>query len=202
MRWSAVAVMLSGMLVTAAASANAVYRWHTLQPSDTITRAYGEIEITTAAQRAGHARYEAPYCDGYTYFCIDPQSPIVRFAFTVNQPEPQSGESYWPGIDINVVKGTGLVFPGADWLNASFDITGKAMDLTVSANTGETSMQMTHNRIDNFSSDAPYFGDACFLGQCTGATGEWRLDHVIPEPSLPLLLGIGLAALGVRRRKA
>lgn len=180
------------------ASANVIYNWETVTPSPTISSAVGRLKITDAAWAAGQASYvAAPTCPTLTNCDYgDPSSPFVQFYFRVNAPNPTAAD-----IDLNLVEGTGLVFPLIDWFRASFTIEDSTLNLNVFANTGETDMRMTSNSITRFGSDSPFFGAACFNPGCSGATGRWVQEPAqIPEPGSIALLGIGMLSLVYLRR--
>jgi hypothetical protein len=192
-----------------AASAAVVYSWETQSTSDTIFSAVGRIEISDDAFAAGQGSYSAPAsCGANAVGCEDPSSPIVSFYFRINNPSPTSAD-----IKLNLVQGTGTLWPLQNWFSASYTVSGSGLMLDLFASTGETEMRMEGNTIARFSSDAPDYGYACFSGGCSGASGRWvpmmtvsRLADAaeVPEPGSALLLGIGTAAAlwtGRRRKR-
>lgn len=190
-----------GLFISPLASASVIYEWKTLSTSSTIWMAAGRIEITDAAWRARNVSYQVPPIVwdstipfGYSY--ADPASPLIRFSFTINQPQ----ENPMPAIDVNVHRGTGLYWPIDGWLSADFSITGRKMDLSLYVNDQNSDMRLMHNAITRFGSDAPYYGECAFHSGCDGAAGEWIQ---VPEPAVGALLGIGLfgiACLRTRKR--
>lgn len=202
-------IIAACVLLTAAsaASASVVYNWETLSTSPTIASAVGQIEISDDAFAAGQGSYAAAYSCGSNYSgCGDASSPIVSFYFRVNSANPTGSD-----IDLNLVDGSGTMWPLQDWFNATYSVNGNELLLDVFASTGETDMRMDANAITRFGSDAPYFGYACFSGGCSGATGRWvqeagndvTLEADVPEPGSVFLLGIGTVAalLACRRGK-
>jgi hypothetical protein len=182
-----------------AAYAGVVYSWETLATSDTITSAVGRIEISDAAFAAGQGSYSAPSsCGADAAGCEDPSSPIVSFYFRINSAGPTAAD-----IDLNLAQGTGTRWPMQNWFNADYSVNGNGLLLDLVANTGETDMRMEANSIARFSSDSPYFGFACWGGECSGASGRWvqmasasRIVAAaeVPEPGSMLLLALGAMA--------
>lgn len=188
-----------------AASAGVVYSWETLSTSDTISSAVGRIEISDAAFAAGQGSYSAPYSCGADYAgCEDPSSPIVSFYFRVNSADPTGAD-----INLNLVQGSGTLWPMQNWFDAAYRVNGSELMLDVMANTGETDMRMGANTITRFASDAPYFGFPCFAGECSGASGRWVQMATgkvvpfanVPEPGSVFLLGMGAVAALLARRQ-
>ncbi|HEX9173187.1 MAG TPA: PEP-CTERM sorting domain-containing protein [Telluria sp.] len=196
------------VLLTAAsaASAGVVYNWETLQTSPTISSAVGQIEISADAFAAGQGSYSAAYSCGWDYTgCGDASSPIISFYFRINTTNPTGAD-----INLNLVDGSGTLWPGQNWFNAAYTLNGNEMLLDLFASSGETEIRMAGNTIAAFASDAPYFGYACFSGGCSGASGRWvqeaagavTLAADVPEPGSVFLLGMGtVAALLARRRR-
>lgn len=177
------------------ASAGIVYQWETLSTSPTISSAIGRIEISDAAHAAGKANYTAPPRCVYQAGCNygDSSSPVISFYFRVNSQLPTAAD-----IDLHLVQGTGTLFPLDEWFRANFTISGNILNLDVFAHTGETDMRMDGNSITRFGSDAPVFGDDCFMNGCSGATGRW-VQAQVPEPGSVALFAIGALIASILR---
>lgn len=171
------------------ASAGVIYTWRTTALSPTITSATGFIELTEAAVASGRVSYTAPFCDEFPCDLSDPDSPILRFGFMVNNHTSSA-------INIDLIAGTGY-----NLSNPSFDagiilVDGQITGIGLYINTLDSTLWIGGDSIISFSSDA----DNCHT-PCMGAEGQFvRAD--IPEPAPLALLGLaGLGAALARRRQ-
>lgn len=175
------------LMVSTAASAGVVYTWRTAATTPELYSIVGAIELSDAAVASSHVSYQVPECSSWPCNLADPDSPILRFAFKVNDHRLSE-------LDIDLVAGTGYIISNPSF-DADFDIVGgRLANLSLYINTFTTTLQIVGARIEWFSSD---YG-ICPWG-CSGALGQFVAADV-PEPgSLALLvlacLGAGLTSL-------
>lgn len=175
------------LMLSTAASAGVVYTWRTTAATSELRTITGFIELSDAAAATPHVSYQAPECSSWPCNLADPDSPILRFAFKVNDHRLSE-------LDIDLVAGTGYIISNPSF-DADFDIVaGRLANLSLFINTFTTTLQIGGDVIEWFSSD---YG-ICPAG-CSGARGQFVMADV-PEPgSLALLvlacLGAGLASL-------
>jgi hypothetical protein len=177
-------LLLAGLCLMAStlASAGVVYTWHTSAASADMRSLRGFIELDAAAAASGHVSYRAPVCDPWPCDLADPASPILRFAFAVNNDAPSA-------LAIDMLDGTGYGFAMPSF-DAEFDVAaGRISNLSLFVNTVNSTLRINADVIAWFSSDAAN----CYLG-CAGAQGQFVAD--VPEPGAPALLLLAcLAAL-------
>src|SRR5699024_1979688 len=167
------------------AGASVIYNWYTIDNTPELYSLSGQLEITDAAWLSGSLDYEyhggqwdpdgglAPYAG-------DPDSPILRTAFSVTNAEGMSASDLiiYPRTGVNATIG----YP---WhIDANFEFGHHSGLLTgnLYVNNGESDYEMESSRADGavwtitrFGSD--FAGTGCFSPpQCSGATGFWSID--------------------------
>lgn len=140
---------------------------------------HGFIELDAAAAASGHVSYRAPVCDPWPCDLADPASPILRFAFAVNNDAPSA-------LAIDMLDGTGYGFAMPSF-DADSDVgAGSISNLRLFVNTVNSTLRINADVIAWLSSDAAN----CYFG-CAGAQGQFVAD--VPERA-----GAGAAGLPCR----
>lgn len=182
--------ILAGLCLAASslAQAGVVYTWRTSALSPSIASATGFIELTEAAVASGLVNYRAPFCSQFPCDLSDPDSPILRFGFTVNNHSSSA-------LNIDLVAGTGYNLETPSFDAGILLVDGRITDIELYVNTLDSTLWLSGNTIVSFSSDT----DNCHT-PCMGAQGQF-VPVGLPEPAPLALLGLaGLGAALARRR--
>lgn len=175
------------LIVSSMASAGVLYQWRSSATTPDMRSISGLIELSDAAAASLHVSYQAPSCDPWPCSLADPASPIQRFAFMVNVDEASS-------LAIDLLAGTGYGFPTPAF-DAEFDVgAGRLSNLSLFVNTLISTLRISADLVELFTSDA----DNCYWG-CSGAQGQFAAAQV-PEPGSLALFALACIAAALAGR--
>ena len=183
----------------AAASADIVYHWETIDTKGATSTLLGELRLVDTATGGASIDFQPTTCTYNPATCAlgqergDPTSPVISFMFRLDDGHSWLNESFRDGLgfpdgqrvvidvaDLADVIGSGHISSGGSY--AVIDMSGSGGLWTIDHMNSEL----------NFPDMTP-----CWLDACVGITGRWVLDATaVPTPAtLPLVL-LGLAGAG------
>ncbi|GAB2862167.1 hypothetical protein GCM10027277_33420 [Pseudoduganella ginsengisoli] len=185
-------LLLLGLLSALPATAEVIYRWHTVTPSAELPGFDAVLRITDDAYWRGSAFLDYSGCAGVACAMTAIDAGIVYMGYSF----AQGSDGHRPPLAAGVY----------DKFDLQFDRVGGVAG-SLSYNTTEVELAMSGQAlwtVDLLRGD-PYIGTQCGgPGYCSGVTGYFlaeRLPVQIPEPHTAGLLLAGLAGWLAARRK-